>query len=214
MFVDKQEVLDVTDARPLLKEGQWGLAVKQGQTSFSEIKLIPIRPLGAGPATANFSQKKWHNQDWFFYGLEPIAYVDRDLNLDCKLAACYRMIGSSPACWLQYLGPEWYANTKPKLEVLERGPRLKCLIQGTTLKGEIVSKYLTTITFDQANRSYVYDFDAEFTVQAGKTWPNAYGLEFNDFWPHYVTGPSVVAHRRMALLLRMDRLAGHERKTL
>jgi len=189
VFVDKQEILDVTDCRPLLGEGQLGLAVKQGRTSFSATEVEAVEPLRATPATPSFAYKKWHNQDWFFNGLEPIARLDGKLNLHCKVAACYRMIGFSPACWIQYAVS--HANKNAKLEVLQSGDRLKCLIQGMTPNGEIVSKYVMTITLDPALNFYAYDFDTEFTVQQGKTWHNTRGPEFSDFLPYNVVGPGV-----------------------
>lgn len=182
--IDDKEQLDVTDVHPLLDQGNVGLAVKQGATRFSAVELKAIQPLGTGPTTPDFTQKKWHGQDWFFNGLEPIARLDADLKLHTKLAPCFRTIGYFNACWIRY--SDLYANQKAKFTVQETGPRLKCLLEGMGPNGEIVSQYLMTLSLDAGTMAYVYDFDAQFTVQPGKTWP---GLEFTDYWPCRVVGP-------------------------
>ena len=182
VFVDQKEIMDVTDRHPLLEKGQLGLAVKQGETNFSAVEVRPVGPLGAGSPTAKFTYKKWHNEDWFFDGLEPIAQLAGD-TFHCKVGAGTRMIGYFPIYWMQYLGPEWYANTKRKWEVLESGPRLKWSIQGMTPKEEILSKFLATITYDPATRAYVSGFQRAVHGPEGQDLAQYLLLmNFCDFW--------------------------------
>lgn len=186
------EVIDCLDLRPLIAPGRIGFADFMSTVTFSKVTLgkTLLNPARA-EIPVDFSHRQWHGRDWFFNGLEPIACLDDGLGLNCKIGACYRMIGLSPACWLQYRGPEWYANKQVKVDVRETGSQLKCMIEGKTPGEEIVSHFLMTITYDKGARMYTYDFDSDFTVQKGKTWLNTYGLEFSDFIPYNVTGPSV-----------------------
>jgi len=191
--VGGRDAIDFLDLRPALSPGRIGLANIKGDVAFHGVALgsTSLDP-AKGVFPVAFSQRKWHGRNWFFNGLEPIACLSRTLYLNCKIGACYRMIGSTPAFWLQWMPAfQGFANKQERLEVRETGAGLKCLIEGRTPGGEIVSDYLMTITFDKASRCYVYDFDTEFTVQVGKTWRNACRLEFSDFTPYNAVGPSV-----------------------
>ena len=111
------EVIDFLDVRPSLSAGRVGLATFKGTAAFSGLSLgkSSLDEARGVPPVA-FSHRKWHGQDWFFNGLEPIACLDNRLFLNCKLGACYRMIGSTPAFWLQWLAnDQGFANKEMKL---------------------------------------------------------------------------------------------------
>ena len=192
--IEGKDLIDIYDSRPFISRGRIGLSCKQSSVVFKKFNHsntnIDSREKEINPS---FSYKKWHNQDWIFNNLEPVCRLERkDANLyQIKLAPCFRPIGMFPLCWLQYLGPEWYANKLKKFEILEEGEKIKFLVQGLTPKEEILSDYLVTISCDKENKTYIYDIDASFQVCEGKTWQNAYGIEFYNFLPYNVVKASV-----------------------
>jgi len=192
--IDGNDLIDVYDLMPFISKGKIGLSCKQGSVIFKNFNYSNTNiDSEAKEIKPSFSYKKWHNQDWIFNNFEPICRFERnDGNLyQIKLSPCFRPIGMFPLCWLQYLGPDWYANKLKKFEILEEGEKIKFLVQGTTSKEEIISNYLVTISYDKENKTFIYDIDASFDVCEGKTWQNAYSIEFYNFLPYNVVKASI-----------------------
>ncbi|MCM8768183.1 MAG: LamG domain-containing protein [Candidatus Omnitrophica bacterium] len=195
--INGQDIIDFYDVRPVIQKGKLGLSCKESSVIFKHLSFTFTKLDSKRQENSHlFYYRKWHNYDWIFDNFEPICKFNRDdmtLYL-IKLAPSFRPIGYFPLCWLQYLGPDWYANKIEKFEVIEQGEKIKFLAQGTTLKKEIISKYVVTISYDKENKSYIYDIEAEFEVCEGKTWPNAYSLEFFNFLPYNVVNASIELH--------------------
>ncbi|MCM8786329.1 MAG: hypothetical protein NC899_08910, partial [Candidatus Omnitrophica bacterium] len=194
--INGEDIIDFYDVRPVIQKGKLGLSCKESSVIFKNLNFISTNLDSKSKKeeiSHSFYYKNWHNQDWVFDNLEPICRFNKnDMTLyQIKLAPSFRAIGYFPLCWLQYLGPDWYANKIKKFEVIENGEKIKFLSQGTTQKEEIISNYIVTISYDKENKSYIYDIEAEFEVCQGKIWPNAYSIEFFNFLPYNVVKPSI-----------------------
>jgi len=158
--VDGKPLIDWWDTAEPVLNGQVGLARKEGKSYFRNLKVESVgKPAGPAPAhKPNFTERQWHNLQYFFDGNEPIFVLTKKNDLDqMKFKPGYRaaMLTANYLCDRRRFYPTQITDSK----VAESGTRLVLDVTSADpkTKSKIPMKSRVTVTYDAKTGMYVYD---------------------------------------------------------
>ncbi len=177
--VNGQRLLTWQDTCNPVLNGKLGLARKEGESYFTEVKAetVPASEIHSSPHRADFREQTWHALRFFFDGNEPICIL-REKNIWdlMKFRPGYR-----PLLYTFNFISDWnrfYMSEIADYQLVESGDRLVIDTKGLDPKSKsaVTQDERMVITYDPVQNLYLYDsictthLPAEEAAQVSPSW--------------------------------------------